>query len=520
MDDELQKPIEMTGDLKPVKLAKATFVVAGEQDNPWLLDTTAGQKAYDFDQYNQVLKLCRFYYKTDSLVSTVINKLVEIGINDIVFSKNGLSDNEFRVYPALKDRLTEFAGRMAQEYLISGLVVPEIGYGRINKDEIKDYGVKKYDSLILPVNMFLRDPASIKIDISYLSDQPSYFILIPETTITFIKTGGRYPDGKVDVDAFKQLKLRFPDFVKAVLSGETEILIPNRNIIRSRYLSDSPYPIPHASASLSALQQKRNLRRMDFSIMQKVIRSILHVKIGSDLFPVTDSEEDIDYLDNLRAQLNWRFAAKSQDIERIFQFITNHTVSLEWITPDTQALLDVAKYQDINKEILDALGFPQLLISGETARSNTSNPELASASPVRTMEYFRRQLIKVIRNICNDIAKLNGFKTAPDVSFKTLNMHEFKAFVDALNSLYATGGLSRQSFGEYLGYDFYDEFSKREQEQNLIDASTVPQVGVSPFGGNGPQQPANQPADNQQTNQQNQGDTGKNPPPDNSQPTN
>ena len=194
----------MTDELtKPVKLAKATFTVAGEQDNPWVLSTEAGKTEYGFDQYNQVLKQCRFYYKTDSLASTVLNKLVEIGINDLVFAKNGLSDNEFKVFTSLRDRLVEFCSRMALEYLISGLVVPEIGYGRVGKDEIKDYGVKKYDSLVLPVNMFLRDPSTIKIDISYLSDQPSYFILVPEQTITFIKTGGRYPDGKEDKELFK-----------------------------------------------------------------------------------------------------------------------------------------------------------------------------------------------------------------------------------------------------------------------------------------------------------------------------
>jgi len=494
----------MTDELtKPVKLAKATFTVAGEQDNPWVLSTEAGKTEYGFDQYNQVLKQCRFYYKTDSLASTVLNKLVEIGINDLVFAKNGLSDNEFKVFTSLRDRLVEFCSRMALEYLISGLVVPEIGYGRVGKDEIKDYGVKKYDSLVLPVNMFLRDPSTIKIDISYLSDQPSYFILVPEQTITFIKTGGRYPDGKEDKELFKQLKLRFPDFVKAVMAGETEILLTNKNIIRSRYLTDSPYPIPHTTSSLSALQQKRNLRRMDFSIMQKVIRSILHIKLGSDEFPVTDSEEDVDYIENLRAQLNWRFASKSQDMERIFQFITNHTVELKWVSPDTAALLDDKKYKDINKEILDGLGFPQLLISGETERSNTSSPELASASPIRTMEYFRRQLIKVVRSICNEIAKQNNFKTAPDVSFKTLNMHEFRSFVEALSKLYETGGLSRQSFGEYLGYDFYDEFTKREQEQEILDNSIVPQVGAVPFGGKEVQQPSGQ---------KNQGDTKEKPP--------
>src|ERR1041385_8579760 len=91
--------------------------------------------------YIKSVNHCRFFYKTEPLVSTVIDKLVEIGINDLTFTKGKLTDNEFRVFEALKPKLLEFSEQMATEYLLSGLVVPEIGYGRVDKDFIFSLGV-------------------------------------------------------------------------------------------------------------------------------------------------------------------------------------------------------------------------------------------------------------------------------------------------------------------------------------------------------------------------------------------
>lgn len=490
--DEIEK-LEETGDVKPTKLMNAVFdkvAMAAEQVNPYILESESDDK-YGIDEYNETLDSCRFYYKTEPLMATVINKLVDLGINKLVFSKNGLSDNEFKVFTALEDRLLEFSALMAREYLISGLVVPAISYGRIAKDEIKEWGIKKYDSLVVPKAMFVRDPATLRINQSPLSDQPSYFAIIPEYMIAFIKNKGKYPDGKEDTELYKSLLQYFPDFVKAVNKGETEILLDGKTIIRSIYLSNSPYPIPYGMPALIPLQQKRALRRMDYSLIQKIMRAILHIKLGSDNFPVTDSDEDVKYIENLRAQLNWRYTSKTAELERLFQLITNHTVELNWVYPNTETLLNDAKYNDINKEILYALGFPRVLISGETEKSNTSDPELATISPIKTMESFRRKLIRVIRVICAEVARQNSFKTPPDVEFGTLNMHQFQAFVEALSKLYDTGGLSRQSFAEYLGYDFFAEAGRREEEQKILDASGVPQVGANPFGGTNVQQPTN-----------------------------
>jgi hypothetical protein len=154
-------------------------------------------------------------------------------------------------------------------------------------------GVKKYTSLILPETLTLRDPSSIKIFQSWMGDKPSYFIKIPDFVIKFIKGGGKLENNEIDKEGYQALVAQFPEFVKAVNAGKKELpLDPESvdNIIRRRYTADNPYPIPYIAPSLDALQHKRKLRRMDYTLIDKVISAILHVKVGSDDFPITENE--------------------------------------------------------------------------------------------------------------------------------------------------------------------------------------------------------------------------------------
>ncbi len=431
------------------------------------------------EDYKKSVNHCRFFYKTEPLVSTVINKLVEMGVTDLVFSKNGLTENEFRVFTALKPKLLEFAEQMATEYLLSGFVIPEIGYGKVDKDFIFSLGIKKYASLELPDSMWVRDPTTVKIKTRMVGDKPSYFVKVPTDLIQFIKSHGVYPDGAKDETLYKILVEQYPEFVKAILDGVTEMLLENENIIRRKYTADNPYPIPYIQSALEALHHKRKLRRMDYSIMDKVISAIMHVKIGDKDFPITDSEEDQTYVEGISAQLRMR-GRNEQVLERIFQLITNHTVDIKWIFPETEALLNVDKYIDINQEILFGLGFPRILITGEAQKSGTSDSEIATLSPIKTAEGFRRKILEVIKDVCLEVSKRNGFTSAPTVTFKSMNLRKFQDLLLGLRLLWESSAISRTTLDEEFGLDFAVEVSRLEKETQDLKDKNLSEFGPTP----------------------------------------
>ena len=240
--------MEKTKETKPKKLiqSKAEFVYAENPAkivNPWSVKPN-NVPIVDQPKYLTLLNQCRFYYKKDALTSTTINKLVEIGINDLEFSKNGLSDNEFRVFTGLAQQLLDFSEDMALEFLLSGLVVPEFKYIVKGKEDVQRLGVKKYTSLTLPDSLWLRDPATIEIKKTILSNKPSYYVIIPDDLRFFIVNKGKYPDGTEDPKLWAWLQAAYPKFVTEVEAGKTKVLLENPNIIRRKVIQDSPYPVP------------------------------------------------------------------------------------------------------------------------------------------------------------------------------------------------------------------------------------------------------------------------------------
>lgn len=453
-------------------------------DNPWSPSDVDKMEVVDNQKnYRQTVDACRFFYKRDPLASSVINKMVDIGINEIVFKKNGLTENEFKVFTSLKDKFREFAEEMALEYLVSGLVVPEVRYGAVTKDEVKDLGIKRYDTLRLPVSMWVRDPNSIIVNKTMISDRPTYYVEIPEDIVYFIQHEGKYPDNTSDQKLYQELLVYYPEFVEAIRGGVRKIKLENDLIFRRRVISSTPYPIPYLYSALEAMKHKRNLRRMDYTIASRVIGAIMLIKLGSDEFPVVEGDDS--QFNFIKNQMLWRDSG-GRDVERIFQLFGNHTLNIEWVTPPVEVLMDDAKYRDINQDIIFALGFPKILITGETDKSNTSDPQYATMSPIKTMENFRNKITMILKQVVAEISRLNDFKSVPEVSFRPLQLSEFGTFVTALIKLYDTGNLSRESFAEFFGYSFEDELDKRKVELDKIKAAGVPEFAPQPHS-NDPQ---------------------------------
>ena len=199
--------------------------------------------------------------------------------------------------------------------------------------------------------------------------------------------------------------------------------------------------------------------------------------MGSDEFPVL-ADDQVQF-DNLRSQMRWR-NQKTKDVERIFQLFANHTLEIEWVYPPMEALLDDTKYKDINNDIVVALGFPRILITGESEKSNSSSAEYAMMPAIEAISRLRKKVLGILDGILFDISEYNGFSDFPEVTFRQLNLHEFASFVEALSKLYDTGNLSRASFAEIFGYRWKEEMKLREGEEKLMKELDLPEFQPQP----------------------------------------
>lgn len=421
----------------------------------------------DHDSFVKIIKDCRFFFRHEPIATTVVTKMVALAINDIIIPQNNVSKTDYQIYESLEEDVIKFIRKAALEFLTTGLVVPEITLTALNRKQLREKGIQRLDTLLYPTKMWLRDAQDITIKRPFITDEESYFFNVPQEILSFITSGGTYDDGSVDKELYMEIVKLYPDFVNQIKRGETKILLDNPLIVKSTILSDSQYPIPFLYPGLESFKHKRNLRRMDYSIAARVISAILHVKAGNDNFPLTEDQQD--FLDDLETKFRWREGFSQDDVERVFTLFTNHTVELKWIFPDVTALLENKKYDAVNQDIILALGFPRILITGETEKSFTSDPEIATLSPTSVMEVMRDALMPIVEKIFYEVREKNNLLSPlPDIEFKPINLLGLRLFFEGVQKLYDTGNLSRTSFAESYGFNLSEELEQRKEEEQML----------------------------------------------------
>ena len=476
---------EATAEIKTPKLVKASadysimWPTTSRGTAPWSPSEIDKLEFVKHDDWKVVLESCRYYYKRDPFASTVVNKIVDLAINDIVIHKGEARDSIIGIVEGIKGQLLHFLRNAALEYLTTGLVVPEVSFDTVPRKELHRMGIKRFGSLNLPIDMWIRDAATIIIKDPMFGGRKSYFMEIPKELIYFIKNKGKYEDQSEDKELYQKIKEENPEIVKAALAGEKKVLLENPFVIQYRTLTNDAYPTPYLFPALESLKHKRNLKRMDYSIASRVITAIQLIKMGSDEFPLTEDNED--QLEELKKEMKWREGQTDKNVERIFQLFGNHTLSIEWIFPDIDILLDDTKYRSVNQDIAVALGFPRILVTGETERTQTSDPEIATISPLNTMERIRESIFPIIDSIIDTIVNENNLGGRPEVAFKPINLMAMSDFVEGIKELYLSGNLSRESFDAVFGFDFFEEQTKRAEEQKLMKELKVDEFAPVPF---------------------------------------
>jgi hypothetical protein len=423
--------------------------------------------------FHERIALIRYYYELDPIARTVVDKIIDIGISPLILDRNECGDDEYKVYSYNLDVFNSYLKQAALEYLLSGLVVPRVQWDTVTPAEI---GTEKTRRFELPVASWVLDPQYITLLQVPLTERVLVVLTAPEELRSFITQKGKFSNGAEDVEALIILKEQYPEFFQ---KGKkvTAVQLRDAFLIRRRAKSYDPYPTPFLLAALESLMFKRNLKKMDYSIASRVIGAIQLIKLGNDLFPLTEDDED--QLDELETTMLWRNTPKN--IDRVFQLFSNHTLNIEWIYPDTQAMLNQDKYEPVNQDIFFALGFPLILLSGETARSATSQAEFAMFSPAETVKRFREEILTWVKELVDEIQERNNLEHKVTPKFEELRIYDLAKLAEMVKTLFQSNALSLTSLAKALGFDFEDEVVMKARERDILKKYDLPESQPVPF---------------------------------------
>lgn len=407
--------------------------------------------------YYQEIDQCRYFYRYDPIASTVINRMADMAISEIRNRRRRCSDEEVRYFDAVAKSLDSILQAAALEYLVTGMAVPEYTITRIMGSRIHpDLGRTRY---AFPANVWIRNPDNIRLRRVPGTMNRAVYLKVPAEEVTFIVENGKLPDGTFDRETYALLEQQFPEYVAKIKSGQTEIKLEDAKPILRKPMSHMDFPQPFLVPALASLKHKLRIKQLDHSIASRAIEAIRLIKAGSDEFPVT---EDDPQLNDLKAQMSAQKSVMNNEL--IYSLFANHTVTIEWVYPPLDALLSDVKYNEPNADIFMAMGFSRTLLVGESLRSNAGGSISSTAGPVATLNELRRALLSWVTDLYKFLAEKNGFKTIPEPVFHPIAMGELAALAQFAIEASKIGVLSRDTVARIFNSDFETEYQQAEAE--------------------------------------------------------
>ena len=416
--------------------------------------------------YEEELFQSRFFYRCDPTASTVLNRMAELAAGKIKNRKDDCTDEEFAYFNSLIERITILLSTCALEYLISGMAVPDYGTVRVMGNRLDpSLSRKRY---IVPDHMWVRNPENIILKRVPFGPERRVYLRIPPEEAAFINNKGEYPDGTRDEDLYNTLVRDFPEYIAAIRQGKSQIPLPHVRPILRKIMPTNDYPQPFLVPALAAMKHKLRIKEMDHSIATKAIEAILHIKAGNDEFPVTDEDT---ILDDLKLQMQARNTNAADQL--FYKLYTDHTVELEYIYPELEALLTPAKYEAVDSDIFMAMGFSRVLLVGESAKSNAGAGPQIILGPVSMLQEIRDRLLEWIRALYKELAEINNFTHTPAPFFDPLVASDMTTLVSNAPQALKSGVISKNTYAALYGTDFATEQRQIELEVKTIAESEV-----------------------------------------------
>lgn len=403
-------------------------------------------------EYHALIQMCYDFYLRGGMASVVIDRIAELTITDLRNGQRKTTDEQNAYFDAVQSRrpsrLDRFIRMMALEYFLTGMVIPRVEWTEVKGSDLhpdltkgKNYVVPKFD---------LYPPLLINIVWAGWGEK-EFYLTIPPEDIRLIKSKSGARRTKEQQSRYEYLT-KFSFYTNTIASGSNKIELKDVDPILRKELSLNPYPTPYLSKVLEALVFKQQLRRMDFAVASRIINAILLVQEGDKDFPLVEGERD--NLDNLRTQI---MARQNNPVlqERLFMLFSNHTTKLTWISPDVEALLNQEKYKQANDEVMEGLGFPRILVVGESKGAQAAEVSTWAIQP--QMEELRSMLLEWIQTIYEEAAELNGFRNTPKASFTPIRLQDFVKTAAVFAQAYREGNVSRTTRDQMIGLDLKTE---------------------------------------------------------------
>ena len=426
----------------------------------------------------KTISLCRKLYMFGGAVSTAIDILTEFPVTDfsienvnskpclniLNYVKEHINQDNPNTMPGLK-RVNRQA---AHDYFLCGnSFLYEVWEEGVDDPSYKIKGKN------LPTKISNLNPSIMDVPEKYVTlGQRLIFMELDKNITAILRKRGRKSEEE------KAILAMLPDSILEQAKNPRwngKVLIDNEFItqLRRKGQEYDAWGIPYLTKAFSAAASLQRLRLLDDATIEGLINYITIFRIGDPDNPATWSQD----------RLN-TFANMMRDPAASNYVVWPYDIDVITTGPDGKILDMSDKYQQVNYDILGALGIPKILFTGE---GSTEGVKEAISALLERLEIFREDLQTYLETLLRNICIQNGYKNEfPKIRWSRVKMRDDHAIKQLTLTLFDRGLIPYQVVIAEFGYD-YETFKKMRQQEikdGVEDIFVLPNMPFSTPGGN------------------------------------
>ncbi len=368
------------------------------------------------------INLATLAYFNVPLVRNTIDLLQDFSISPLHIRTENATIKAFFTKWFEAIALPNFMSQWFLEYYRSGNIFIYTFNGRIAEDKMakmkRAFGSEMHETAAakspeIPIRYIILDPKQVALQVG-----PNYKGTYMRMLSTFELQRLRDPKTPEDRQTLRDFPLDIQKQIKQNAS-QPWIYAPldTSRLYYCFYRKQDyePLAVPMIWPLLNRLEYKMMLEKADMSLVQSMEQIFIHIAAGESV----DKNKGI-LGTNPRMLENLRSIFQSGTIGRYL--VTDHTVKLDYIVPDLKDLLGKAKYEQVDKDIREGLGYAFL---GEEKFANAA---IKAKLFIENLREGRRVFLdNFLRPEVKRLCEVMGFRQVPILEFEEIDAEDKNA---------------------------------------------------------------------------------------------
>ncbi len=432
--------------------------------------TSRFRSATESEVIKQRIGACREAYENAGLIANSVDLMVDFSVESMQIVHENKAIQRFYWQWARQINLPVVVEQMIKSYFVDSNVPVLAFRGRISPGEVRKFrkttarregsssAIKFFTEpdvtrrRIIPYKYAILDVLRLHIE---GADLLGNLVFEYDLDIEDKKRLSDPSEQKSDLMLKLRTAIGEKDFLRLVDTGRLHIDPSRVSMIHYKKDGYRRWANPFLWRIIDDLKFKKALRDMDISVIESVINTLTIIGLGDTVggFPATP-------------EMLTAFAKLLKTNTKSPYLVWNDLIKVIAEYPPVSDILGEEKYEQVNTELRQSLGIPEVILSG-AGKGNFANSFIAVKTLVERLESARQAVVRWLESQLLIVAQAMDFRKPASIKLRHMSLSDQEAQKRLMLEMVDRGMISYQTCTEAFGENFEIEVQRMKEEDTF-----------------------------------------------------